>query len=77
MATVVISDPPTVRGDLVTVTGTVDGVPVTVTCWLSHLNTLPGKAGKQQYLAGLLRAARDAQAPAPPLGVDVSGTMTV
>ena len=44
-------------GDLVTVNATVDGQPVTVTCWLSHLTTLPTRAAKLTYLKGLVQAA--------------------
>lgn len=61
-----------VRGDDVTISGTVDGVPVTVHCWLSHLNTLSTKAAKAAYVAGLMKAA----VPPASVTVDLTGTYT-
>ena len=61
-----------ISGDDVTVSGTVDGVPVSVHCWLSHLNTLANKAAKAAYVAGLMKAAA-----AAPSTVDLAGTYTV
>ena len=61
----------TVNGDDVTISGTVDGVAVSVHCWLSHLNTFGSKAAKGVYVAALMKAA--AQAPST---VDLSGTYT-
>jgi hypothetical protein len=61
-----------ISGDDVVVSGTVDGVPVTVHCWLSHLNTLVGKAAKATYVAGLMKTAA-----AAPSTVDLAGTYTV
>jgi len=52
-------------GDLVTVNATVDGQSVVVTCWLSHLNTLPTKAAKLTYLKGLVQQAN-------PVSVDLA-----
>jgi hypothetical protein len=73
-ATVVFDQPPQAQGDRVTVSALVDGQRVSVDCWLSHLQSLPTKAARQNYLAGLLKAAAY-----PPQGpaVDVSGTVTV
>jgi hypothetical protein len=73
-ATVIFDQPPVVQGDRVTVSALVDGQRHTAECWLSHLNTLATKAAKQNYLAGLLKAAAY-----PPQGAapDVSGTVTV
>ena len=59
-------------GDDVAVSGTVDGVAVTVHCWLSHLNTLGTKAAKAAYVAGLMKTAAVA-----PSTVDLAGTYTV
>jgi hypothetical protein len=61
-------------GDLVTATGTVDGKPYTVNCWLSHLNTLPNRAAKVAYVAGLLKDVADQQTPPE---VDLTATVTV
>jgi hypothetical protein len=74
VATVVFDQPPVVQGDRVTVSALVDGQRVEVGCWLSHLQSLPNKVARQNYLAGLLKAAAY-----PPQGAapDVSGTVTV
>jgi hypothetical protein len=74
VATVVFDQPPVVQGDRVTVSALVDGQRYEVGCWLSHLQSLPTKAARQAYLAGLLKAAAY-----PPQGAapDVSGTVTV
>ena len=72
MATVTITRAE-MRGDEVTVTGTVDGVERTARMWRSHLDTLPGRAAKVAYAAGLLRA----QAPVAPVTIDLSATVNV
>ena len=55
-------------GDLVTVNATADGQPVTVTCWFSHLTTLPTLAAKLTYLKGLVQQANPA-----PVDLAISG----
>ena len=65
----------TVDGDSVTVTATADGKSYTVTCWLSHMQTLPGKAAKRAYVASLIKAAADRDAAKAAL--DLSGTPIV
>jgi hypothetical protein len=74
MAQVIIPSATSARivGDAVMISGTVDGVAVTVQCWLSHLNTLAGKGAKAAYVAGLMKAAA-----AAPSTVDLAGTYTV
>lgn len=72
MTHVVIDEPAEVLGDAVTVTGTVDGVSVTVTVWKSHLDTLPDKAAMVQYCAERLK-----EAATLPTEMDVKGTVTV
>lgn len=66
-----------VDGDLVTFAGTVDGKPFTAQCWKSHLDSLPNKAAKATYVAGLLKAAALAADPSTRPTVDLSGTYTV
>ena len=61
-----------ISGDAVTISGTVDGVPVSVQCWLSHLNTLAGNGPKATYVAGLMKAVA-----AAPSTVDLACTYTV
>ena len=70
--------------DDVNVTGTVDGAEYTVHVWLSHLQWLIAntagtpaqkKAAVRQYVAQQLKAVADAAAPpAPPAGIDLTGT---
>lgn len=61
-------------GDTATVTGTVDGVPVTVQCWFSALTSLPSANAVQTFLAGLMLAAM----PAAPVAVPTwNGTIVV
>jgi hypothetical protein len=57
MARSVVIQSASVQGDTVTVTGTVDGSPVTVTVWLSYLNTLATNGAKVNYVAQQLAAA--------------------
>lgn len=66
MAAIVISDSRRI-GDQVTVDATVDGAPVTVTFWWSHLNGLSTTAAKVAYIAGLAKAAIPAVLTAVPL----------
>lgn len=59
----------TAVGDQVTIAGTVDGIPVTVGCWLSHLQSLRqngGLAAVRVYVASLMLAQA---APPPPVVV--------
>jgi hypothetical protein len=74
MALVVIPSAASVIIDVdgVTVTGTVDGVPVMVRCDRAALDLLPTRAAKATYLAGLMKAAA-----APRTALDLSGTYTV
>ena len=44
-------------GDQTTVTGTVDGTPVTVNVWKSALTAFPSVLAMQAYLAPLMLAA--------------------
>lgn len=62
------------EGDRVTVTGMVDGQPVTVQCWKSHLDTLANKAAKVAYVAGLMK---DRAQPAAPTPVDLAAAVTI
>lgn len=62
-----------VRGDEVTVTGTVDGTEHTVRVWKSHLDSLPNKATKVAYVAQQLKA----QKPGAPTTIDLAATVTV
>ena len=49
---------------------TVDGVPYTVHCWKSHLDTLPTKVAKRAYVAQLLKDAAH-----QPTTLDLTGTV--
>lgn len=75
---------PTVKGDDVWVSATVDGLPTTVHVWKSHLTQLAaqtagGAAAKQlavkTYIAGELKAQATRDAAAAPAGaaIDLSG----
>lgn len=66
---VVTIDNVDVVGDTVTVTGTVDGVQVTIQVWASHLSTLPTKVQKRTYVAQQLKAVVPAHST-----IDLSGT---
>lgn len=72
MATVILQDG-LLNGDEVRVTGTVDGVEVSVRVWKSHLDTLSTLAAKRAYVAAQLKAA----APAASVAVSLAGTVTV
>lgn len=74
MAQVVFDTPLTVQNDTVTVSALVDGQRITVQCWASALQQLPNKAARQQYVAGLLKAAAGGNTTAGP---DLSGTVVV
>lgn len=64
----------TSQGDLATLVGTVDGIPVTVTYWLSHVNSFT-LAQAKNFIAGLMLAAA---IPAAPVNVTQlpTGTFT-
>ena len=64
----------TAIGDAATLTGSVDGVPVTVSYWVSHVQGLP-LAQAKTYVAGLMYAAAFPAAPAPVTQLPV-GTFT-
>jgi hypothetical protein len=69
-------------GDVMTITGTVDGVPVTINPWFSAISALPNTAAVQNFIAPLMLAAAVAAggvAPvAPPTvpAVTAAGTFT-
>ena len=69
-------------GDIVTITGTVDGFPVTITPWFSALSGLANTTAVQTFLAPLMLAAAVAQGSIPPVttsdvAVTAAGTWTV
>jgi hypothetical protein len=44
-------------GDICTITGTVDGFPVTITPWLTAINQQPNTVAVQNFIAPLMLAA--------------------
>ena len=50
-------------GDNATVTGTVDGTPVVVTCWWSAITQLPNVAAVQAFLGPLMLQAAQPNQP--------------
>lgn len=64
MHTYVITGMSTV-GDTCTVTGTVDGTPVTISVWWSAITKLPSTQAVINFLAPLLLAQIQTQAPNP------------
>jgi len=69
-------------GDLMTITGTVDGFPVTINPWFSAIAGLPNTSAIQNFIAPLmLQAAIDSGKISPPPGtavpsVTAAGTFT-
>lgn len=54
----------TAQDDLATLTGTVDGIPVTVQYWVSHVKSFT-LAQAKTFIAGLMLAAAMPAAPQP------------
>lgn len=54
-------------GDALTISGTVDGVPVSATAWKSHIDSLATAALKKAYLR--LQLKLTAQGPASPIDI--------
>lgn len=61
-------------GDIATITGSVDGIPVTVTGWWSAITSAANVLAAQAYMTGLMLAAAF---PPSPTGTAVyNGTIT-
>lgn len=68
-------------GDLMTITGTVDGFPVTINPWFSAITSLPNTTAVQNFIAPLMLAAAIGNGSIPPTStavpsVTAAGTFT-
>lgn len=69
-------------GDIVTITGTVDGFPVTINPWFSAISSLPSTLAVENFIAPLMLAAAVANGNIPPipgttvLSVTAAGTFS-
>jgi hypothetical protein len=69
-------------GDILTITGTVDGFPVTISPWFSAIASLPNTAAVQNFISPLMLAAAVANGSILPVAgttvpsVTTAGTFT-